>query len=60
VNDCGFKGSELNKSERVSLNHTALLLATLAAMNLASAVYWAIEPYFLLDQKIIVEPKLKQ
>jgi hypothetical protein len=29
-------------------------------MNLASAVYWAIEPYFLLDQKIIAEPKLKQ
>jgi hypothetical protein len=52
--------SELNKSERGSLSHTAFLLATLAAMNLASAVYWAMEPYFLLDQEIIAEPKLKQ
>jgi hypothetical protein len=52
--------SELNKSERGSLSHTASLLATLAAMYSASAVHWAMEPYFLLDQEIIAEPKLKQ
>jgi hypothetical protein len=51
--------SELNKSERSSLSHTASLLAALAAMYSASAVHWAMEPYFLLDQEIIAEPKLK-
>jgi hypothetical protein len=50
---------ELNKSERGSLSHTASLLATLAAMYLAFAVHLAMEPYFLLDQEIIAEPKLK-
>jgi hypothetical protein len=51
--------SELNKSERGSLSHTASLLAALAAMYSVSAVFWATEPYFLLDQEIIVEPNLK-
>jgi hypothetical protein len=52
--------SELNKSERSFLSHTASLPAALAAMYSASAVLWATEPYFLLDQEIIAEPKLKQ
>jgi hypothetical protein len=29
----------------------------LAAMYYASAVLWAMEPYFLLDEEIIAEPK---
>jgi hypothetical protein len=52
--------SALNKFESSFLSHTASLLATFAAMHYASAVLWAMEPYFLLDQEIIVEPKLKQ
>jgi hypothetical protein len=52
--------SELNKSESGSLSHTASLLAALAAMYSASVVHCAMEPYFLLDQEIIAEPKLKQ
>jgi hypothetical protein len=52
--------SELNKSESSFLSHTASQLATLAAMYSASAVLWAMEPYFLLDQEVIAEPKLKQ
>jgi hypothetical protein len=52
--------SELNKYERSSLSHTASLPAALAAMYSVSAVHWAMEPYFLLDQEIIAEPKLKQ
>jgi hypothetical protein len=52
--------STLNKSESSFLSHTASLLAALEAMYSASAVLWAMEPYFLLDQEIITEPKLKQ
>ena len=52
--------SALNKSESSFLSHTASLLAALAAVYSASAVLWAMEPYFLLDQEIIAEPKLKQ
>jgi hypothetical protein len=47
----------LNKSKSSFLSHTASLLAT---MYYASSVLWAKEPCFLLDQEIIVEPKLKQ
>jgi hypothetical protein len=52
--------SELNKSERSFLSHTASLPAALAAMYSASAVLWATEPYFLLDQEIMLNPKMKQ
>jgi hypothetical protein len=52
VNDCGFK----LKFESSFLSHTVSLLATLATMYSSSAVLWAMEPYFLLDQEIISEP----
>jgi hypothetical protein len=52
--------SALNNYESSFQSHIVSLLAALGAMYSASAVLWAIEPYFLLDQKIIVEPKLKQ
>jgi hypothetical protein len=51
---------ELNKFVSSFLSHTASMLAALVAMYSASVVLWAMEPCFLLDQEIIVEPKLKQ
>jgi hypothetical protein len=52
--------SDLNKSESSFLSHTVLLQAVLAAMYSASAMLWATEPCFLLDQEIIAEPRQKQ
>jgi hypothetical protein len=50
----GFN-TALKKSESSFLSHTASILVSLATMYSASIVLWAMEPYFLLDQQIIVE-----
>jgi hypothetical protein len=52
--------STLYNSESIFMSHTDSLLAALVEMYYAFAVLWAMEPCFLLDQEIIVEPKLKQ
>ena len=46
-----------NKPDNSFLSHTASLLTSLAAIYFASAVLCAIEPCFLLEQDIMVEPK---
>ena len=52
LSQCTTVGSSfvLNKSEGSFLSHTASLQAALAAIYSASAVLWAMEPCFLLDQ----------
>jgi hypothetical protein len=52
--------SALNKLQSSFLSHIASLLAALATMYYVSTVLSAMEPCFLLDQEIIVEPKLKK
>jgi hypothetical protein len=52
--------SALNKLQSSFLSHISSLLEALATMYYVSAMLWAMEPCFLLDQEIIVEPTLKK
>jgi len=52
--------SALNKYRSIFLIHTASLLVALVAMYYASTLLWAMDPCLLLDQEIIVGPKLKK